>query len=145
MLDKPFILMECSPGVQNYKPVNKLKRPGVHRAETLQAIAHGSDSVCYFQWRKSRGGVEKFHGAVVDHFATENTRTFQDVADVGRILKKLDDVVGTTTRAEVAIVYDYQNRWAIDGAAGPGMSGRNTISPAVSTTGRSGRRASRRM
>ena len=63
---KPFMLMECSPSVQNWKPVNKLKRPGLHVVEALQAIAHGSDTVQYFQWRKSRGGCEKFHGAVVD-------------------------------------------------------------------------------
>lgn len=119
MLQKPFLLMECSPGVQNYKPVNKLKRPGVHTVETLQAVAHGADSVCYFQWRKSRGSVEKFHGAVVDHYATDDNRTFQEVAEVGRILAKLSPVVGTSTRAEVAFIYDYENRWALNDAAGP--------------------------
>jgi beta-galactosidase len=125
MKHKPFLLMECSPGVQNYKPVNKLKRPGLHAVETLQAIAHGSDSVLYFQWRKSRGGVEKFHGAVVDHFPTEQARMFQEVSALGDTLTKLDPIVGTTTRADVAIIFDYENRWAFDDALGPRNIGKD--------------------
>jgi beta-galactosidase len=119
MLRKPFLLMECSPGVQNYKPVCKLKRPGLHITECLQSVAHGADSILYFQWRKSRGSVEKFHGAVVDHYATSETRVFQEVKKLGEILGRLDGVVGTVHQPEVAVIYDYENRWAIDDAAGP--------------------------
>lgn len=118
---KPWMQMECSPSVQNWKWVNKLKRPGLHIVEGLQSIACGSDTVQYFQWRKSRGGCEKFHGAVVDHCGNEstNTRVFREVAELGKILGSLDDVVGTTTKAEVAILYDWENRWAIDDTGGP--------------------------
>ena len=125
MLGKPFLLMESTPGIINYRPVAKLKRPGLLLAESLQAVAHGSDSILYFQWRKSRGGAEKFHGAVVDHFPTTQTRTFQEVAEVGRALASLDDIVGTTHRAEVAIIYDYENLWAINDAAGPRIEGKD--------------------
>lgn len=131
MLDKPFMVMECAPAMQNYKPVCKLKRPGLHVVEGLQAIAHGSDSVLYFQWRKSRGGYEKFHGAVVDHFASEDNRVFQEVADLGREMKKLGDVVGTHDRAEVAIIYDYEIRWAIDDCAGPRNAGKDYLPTCV--------------
>lgn len=116
---RPFMLMECTPSVTNWKPVNKLKRPGVLRAEALQAVAHGSDTVQYFQWRKGRGGSEKFHGAVVGHSGRSDTRVFREVAGVGRMLARLDPVVGTTVRPEVAVVYDWENRWAIEDAAGP--------------------------
>jgi beta-galactosidase len=116
---KPFLLMESAPGVQNWQPVNKLKRPGMHRTEALQSVAHGSDSVLYFQWRKSRGGCEKFHGAVVDHAGHADTRLFREVAQLGQSLKKLDDVIGTTVKPEVAVIYDWENRWAIDQTVGP--------------------------
>ncbi len=119
MLNKPFLLMECSPSVQNYKPFCKLKRPGVHILEGLQAVAHGADSVLYFQWRKGRGGFEKFHGAVVDHFPTTETRVFQEVKKLGEILGKLDGVVGTMPDVEVGLIYDYENYWAIDTMSGP--------------------------
>lgn len=113
------MLMESTPSVTNWHPVAKLKRPGMHILSSIQAVAHGSDSVQYFQWRKSRGSSEKFHGAVVDHCGHENTRVFREVAQLGRILEKLDDVVGTTVRPEVGLIYDWENRWAIDDAQGP--------------------------
>jgi beta-galactosidase len=116
---KPFMLMESVPSATNWMPAAKLKRPGMHALSSLQAIAHGSDTVQYFQWRKSRGSAEKFHGAVVDHVGHEHTRVFRDVADVGQKLAKLDDVVGTTVRPDVAILYDWENMWAVNDAQGP--------------------------
>lgn len=111
---KPFMLMESTPSVTNWHPVPKLKRPGMHALSSLLAVAHGSDTVQYFQWRKSRGACEKFHGAVVDHAGHENTRVFRDVAHVGELLKKLDEVTGASTLAETALIYDWENSWAID-------------------------------
>ena len=116
---RPFLLMESTPSNTNWQPVGKLKRPGMHRLSSLQAVAHGSDSVMYFQWRKGRGGSEKFHGAVIDHVGHENTRVFRGVADVGAGLKRIAAAVGSETRAEVAVVFDWENWWAIDHAAGP--------------------------
>ncbi len=110
---KPFLLMESTPSTVNWQEVCKLKRPGMHRLSSLQAVAHGADTVQYFQWRKSRGSFEKFHGAVIDHVGHENTRVFRDVAEVGQILEKLDAVIGTTVHPEVAIIYDWENEWAI--------------------------------
>lgn len=116
--DKPFMLMESSPSATNWRPIAKLHRPGAHMLQSLQAVAHGADTVQYFQFRKGRGGSEKLHGAVVDHEGSEDTRVFKDVTEVGRCLVGLDVIVGTTTPAEVAIVYDWQNRWALDDAKG---------------------------
>ncbi len=116
---KPFMLMESVPSATNWMPSAKRKRPGMHLLSSLQAVAHGSDTVQYFQWRKSRGSSEKFHGAVVDHVGHENTRVFRDVAEVGQVLEKLDAVVGTTVRPDVAIIYDWENNWAMTDAQGP--------------------------
>ena len=116
---RPFMLMESVPSATNWQPAAKLKRPGMHVLSSLQAVAHGSDTVQYFQWRKSRGSSEKFHGAVVDHVGHEHTRVFGDVADVGAKLERLDAVVGTTVRPGVALVYDWENMWAMNDAQGP--------------------------
>lgn len=116
---KPFIMIESSPGSSNWYPVMELKRPGEHRMEGLQALAHGSDAVMYFQWRQSRGCREKFHGAVVQHDGTANTRIFREVAQLGQTLEKLEGLVGADTPARAAVVYDWQNEWAIDIAGGP--------------------------
>ena len=111
--DKPFMLMESAPGLVNWQAFNKLKRPGVDKLACLQAVASGSDTVQYFQWRKSRGSAEQFHGAVVDHRGTEDTRVFREVAQVGEMLQKLRPVAGTTVKARTAILFDWDNRWAI--------------------------------
>ncbi len=111
---KPFMLMESTPSNTNWQPVPKIKRPGMHILSSLQAVAHGSDTVQYFQWRKSRGSAEKFHGAVVDHVGNEHTRIFREVASLGETLQKLDGVVGTSVRPDVAIILDWENRWGIE-------------------------------
>lgn len=117
--DRPFLLMECTPSASNWYPEMELKRPGMHQLEGMQAVAHGADSVQYFQWRQSRGGQEKFHGAVVPHEGTLRSRVSQDVARLGQTLQKLGEVAGSPTAAEVAIVYDWENAWAIEIACGP--------------------------
>lgn len=116
---KPFMLMESTPGATNWQATSKLKKPGMHLLSSMQAVAHGSDTVQYFQWRKSRGSSEKFHGAVVDHCGHENTRVFRDVTDVGTTLTKLDEILGTSVNPDVAIIFDWENWWAIDDAQGP--------------------------
>ena len=113
--DQPFLLMESTPSLVNWKRVNKLKRPGMHMLSSMQALAHGSQSVLYFQWRKGRGGAEMFHGAVVDHDGRDDTRVFRDVTAVGQALEALQPLYEKpNARARVCIIYDVQNRWAID-------------------------------
>ena len=121
---KPFMLMENTPSMTNWQSMCKPKRPGMLMLSSMQAVAHGSDTVQYFQFRKSRGSSEKLHGAVVDHVGHENNRVFQEVAEVGRALAGLDDVIGTAIDARVAIVYDWENRWAIDELQGLGKENR---------------------
>ena len=115
---RPFLLMESAPGLTNWKEYNKLKRPGMDRLAAIQAVAHGSDSVQYFQFRKSRGSQEKFHGAVVDHVGSDETRIFKEVQSTGATLKAIDEVCGTMPRVDVAIVYDWETCWALDHAQG---------------------------
>ncbi len=112
---QPFLLMESTPSLVNWKPVNKLKRPGMHLLSSLQAVAHGSESVMYFQWRKGRGGVEMFHGAVVDHDGRDDTRVFRDVAQLGSALERLQPLLDKPVApAEVCILYDWNTCWALD-------------------------------
>ncbi|MDL2234233.1 beta-galactosidase [Ruminococcaceae bacterium OttesenSCG-928-L11] len=124
---EPFLLMESTPSMTNWQPFSKLKRPGMHMLSSMQAIAHGSNSVQYFQWRKSRGSSEKFHGAVVDHCGHGNTRVFRDVAELGSRMADLGFVADTAVRPDVAILYDWENRWAIDNARGPRNSGMHYV------------------
>lgn len=120
---KPFLLMESCPSATNWQAVSKLKKPDMHELSSLQAIAHGSDSVLYFQWRQSRGSSEKFHGAVVDHYGGCDTRVFKDVTQVGNALERLCEVQASHTKARVAVIYDWENKWAMEAARGPRNDG----------------------
>jgi beta-galactosidase len=117
---KSWMLLECSPSSVNWGKVNKLKRPEVHRQEVLQAVANGADTIHYFQWRKGRGGFEKFHGAVIDHEGSDQSRVFKDCAQIGSELSSLASLIESKCPpASVAILYDWESRWALNASAGP--------------------------
>lgn len=118
MKQKPFLLMESTPSNVNWAEYCKLKRPGMNMLSSMQAISNGADSVQYFQWRKSRGSAEKYHGAVVDHCGHENTRVFKEVVDIGAELKRISGIQNSTVRSDVAVICDYENRWALNVAEG---------------------------
>ena len=109
---KPWLLMESCPSVVQWKPRQRLKRPGVHRALSLSMVGEGSDGVCYFQWRAGRGAMEKLHGAVLMQDAPTDTRIFREVSALGHELQRLSAVVGAATPAQVAIVWDVESEWA---------------------------------
>ncbi len=118
----PFALMEQTPSVTNWQPYNSLKRPGVMRLQSYQAIAHGADTVMFFQMHRSRGCCEKFHGAVIDHYARTDTRVFRETAQLGSELKKLGaKFLGSVQKPQVAVLFDWNCMWGITFSAGPSV------------------------
>ncbi|MGM7670742.1 beta-galactosidase [Microbacterium sp. A93] len=116
----PFWLMEQTPSVTASRDVNPVRRPGIMRLWSWQAVAHGSDSVLFFQMRQSRGACEMMHGAVLDHSGRLDTRTFREVAGLGAELARTGDaVIGARTPARCAIVVDWDSWWAVEMADGP--------------------------
>ena len=111
---KPFLMMESCPGAVNWGGVNTLPPPGTVLYQGLQAIAHGSDSVQYFQFRAGRGGSEQFHGSVLPPDGSADTRAFREVTEVSAALEQLQPACGSVTRNQIALVYDWPNRWALD-------------------------------
>ena len=117
---QPFMLMEQTPSQQNWQPYNSLKRPGVMRLWTYQAIAHGADTAMFFQLRRSRGACEKYHGAVIEHVGHEHTRVFRECAQLGEELQRLGDtIIDSRIHARVGILFDWENWWAIELSSGP--------------------------
>jgi beta-galactosidase len=126
-----FVLTEQSPNQQNWQPYNKLKRPGEVRLLSYQALAHGADTVLFFQMRQSIAGQEKFHGAIISHAGHENTRVFRESEVLGHELEKLGDVfLQGRSPAKVAILMDWNNWWALELTSGPNkdMDYLNTLS-----------------
>ena len=118
----PFMLMEQTPSQQNWQAYNSLKRPGVMRLWSYQAIAHGADTVMFFQLRRSFGACEKYHGAVIAHCGRPETRVFRETAQLGAELKKLGDrILDSRSRAKAALLFDWENWWAIEFSSGPSV------------------------
>ncbi|QHQ59597.1 beta-galactosidase [Anaerocolumna sedimenticola] len=117
---QPFMLMEQTPSQQNWQPYNSLKKPGQMRAQSYQTMAHGADTIQFFQLRRSAGACEKFHGAVIEHAGTENTRVFREVSRLGEELKTLGDrLLGAENPAQVGILFDWDNYWSLEYTSGP--------------------------
>ena len=123
MKGKPFLLMESSPSFTNWQPISKQKKPGIAELAALQTVAHGADSVLYFQWRASRGAEEKFHGAVVGHDGRQDARAFTETVQVGKKLEKLSEITAVQREKQALIVHDWQNKWALEGSCGPRNAG----------------------
>ena len=120
--DAPFMLMEQTPSQQNWQPYNSLKKPGQMRAQSYQTIAHGADTIQFFQLRRSKGACEKFHGAVIAHSGSGDTRVFKECAQLGEELKKLGaETLRAKNTSEVGIIFDWDNYWALEYTSGPNV------------------------
>lgn len=117
----PWFLMEHSTSAVNWRDINYRKEPGQLVRDSLAHVAMGADAVCYFQWRQSKAGAEKFHSAMVPH-AGEDSAVFRDVCELGADLNKLSDegILGSRlAKSRVAVVFDYESEWATEHTATP--------------------------
>jgi beta-galactosidase len=111
---KPWLLMEQATSQVNWRPQNPIKGPGLMRLWSHQAVARGSDGVMFFQWRAAKAGAEKFHSGMVPHGGT-NTRTWREVVELGQELRRMGAVRDTRVVADVAIMFDWESWWAVEG------------------------------
>jgi len=110
---RPWLLMEHSTGAVNWQPVNRAKNPGELRRNALAHVARGADGIAYFQWRAAKAGAEQWHSAMLPHAGTDS-QIWRDVVALGADLKALAEVKGSTAPASVAIVWDWNARWAME-------------------------------
>jgi beta-galactosidase len=110
---RPWLLMEQSSSQVNWRQRNGLKRPGIMRQCSYQAVARGADGVMFFQWRQSKAGAEKHHSGMLPHAGVES-RVWCEVKDLGNELPKLNALLSSQVDAEVAILMDWENWWALE-------------------------------
>ncbi|GLW33164.1 beta-galactosidase [Actinoplanes regularis] len=116
---QPWFLMEHSTSAVNWQPVNVAKKPGELHRDSLTHVAHGADAVCFFQWRQSRAGAEKYHSAMVPH-AGEDSALFRSVVALGERLASLSEVAGSgRVPADVAILFDWESWWVAENDSHP--------------------------
>ena len=127
----PWFLMEHSTSSVNWRPINYRNEPGELVRDSLAHLAMGADAICYFQWRQSKAGAEKWHSAMVPH-AGPDSQVFHDVCELGGDLNLLADegLLGTTlVKSKVAVVFDYESQWATEHTATPSQNVRHWTEP----------------
>ena len=113
-LRKNFWVMETQPGAVNWAHINNALDKGEVRAMAWHDIAHGADTVSYWQWRSALNGQEQYHGTLVGPDGTP-VPLYDEVAQVGREFAKAAPVLaGTSPKSQVAILQSYDSRWAIN-------------------------------
>ncbi|GHG28570.1 beta-galactosidase [Streptomyces filamentosus] len=107
----PWLLLEHSTSGVNWQPRNPAKRPGEMARNSLAHVARGSEGAMFFQWRQGRRGAEKFHSAMVPHGGTD-TRIWREVVALGADLEALEEIRGSRTVPDVAMLWDWHSWWA---------------------------------
>ena len=109
-----FWVMETEPGTVNWSPLNNALDPGETRALAWQTIGHGADAVLYWQWRSALNGQEQYHGALVGPDG-KPLPIYDEIQQLGDDLVKTSAALRDTKPvADVAILIDYDSRWAIE-------------------------------
>lgn len=114
-----WMLLEQAAGAVNWRGHNVAKSVRRTRLESLRAVGRGASGSCYFQWRASTYGTERFHAALVPHAGEDSDRWRAHVAH-GHELKALSPaVLDQNVPAEVAMIFDWDSWWAASESAVP--------------------------
>uniref|UniRef100_UPI0035C96F34 beta-galactosidase n=1 Tax=uncultured Sphingomonas sp. TaxID=158754 RepID=UPI0035C96F34 len=109
-----FWVMETQPGFVNWAPVSNMLYPGETRALAWQTVGHGADAVLFWQWRNALNGQETMHGSLVGPDG-KPLPIYAEATQIGADFAKASAALaGTSPDAKVAILQDYDSRWAID-------------------------------
>ncbi len=109
-----FWVMETEAGSVNWAPINNALDRGETRALAWQTVGHGADAVLYWQWRPAPNGQEEYHGAVLGADGNPNP-IYSELQHIGSDFARTSATLsGTTPHADIALLYDYDSRWAIE-------------------------------
>lgn len=111
---KNFWVMETEPAFVNWRSTNTALHKGEVRDMAWQAIGHGADTVEYWQWRSAPNGQEEYHGVLVGADGTPVPVYYEIQRTGAEFAKAGPAIAGTSPHSEVALVNDYDSRWAID-------------------------------
>ena len=103
-------VMEQQPGPVNWAPVNPAPLPGMVRAWTWEALAHGAEVVSYFRWRQLPFGQEQNHAGLL---RADGSRS-EAWDEIAAVAAELAAVSADTRPAPVGLVFDYASEWAFE-------------------------------
>ena len=109
---KNFWIMEQLSGpLGGWAPMTPTLKPGMLKGYSLQAFAHGADTVLQFRWRTAVSGAEMFWHGLLDHSNVPGRRyeEFKELCETADKWKELD---GSVPDNQVAILYGSEQEYA---------------------------------
>jgi len=102
-------VMEQQPGPVNWARYNPAPLPGMVRAWTWEAFAHGAEVVSYFRWRQAPFAQEQMHAGLnrPDNVEAEGAVEARQVAGEMAAIGDL----APCRQADVALVFSYEADW----------------------------------
>ena len=109
-----FWVLEMQPAFVDWAAVSNAVDRGVTRDMIWQAVGHGADGLSFWQWRPGAIAPGQYHGSLVGP-DTQPRPVFAEVRQAAAEMAAAGPVfAGTTPQSQVAILHDYDSRWAID-------------------------------
>ena len=106
-----FWIVEELMGAQGHTVIGYLPRPNQAKLWAQQAMARGCEAMLYFRWRGMDKGAEQFCQGILDCDNLENEK-YREVESFFSEMKENEQYYQSGINSEVAILYDYDNRWS---------------------------------
>jgi len=106
-----FWIVEELMGAQGHTVIGYLPRPNQAKLWSHQAMARGCEALLYFRWRGMTRGAEQFCQGILDADNLENDK-YREVESFFKEVAAEESLYMTPIKAEVALLYDYDNRWS---------------------------------
>lgn len=108
-----FWIMEQTAGAPGWGGYGRNPRPGEIEKVAFQQLAHGADHIIWFRWRTCTAGREQYWHGLVGHDG-KGLRRYQEATTAASHFQAVSSAIeGTSVQSKVAILYDYENIWAV--------------------------------
>lgn len=109
--NKFWIMEQLSGGLGCWAPMARTTYPGMIKGYSLQAFAHGADTVVHFRWRTAVSGAEMHWHGLIDHSNVPGRR-FEEFAQLCKEARKLEAVRNTEIKSDIAVLYSPEDEYA---------------------------------
>lgn len=105
-----WIMEQLSGGLGSWTPMSETVYPGMLKGYSLQAMAHGADTILHFRWRTAVAGAEMFWHGIIDHNNVLGRR-YEEFKELCQTMKKLSYLDGSVIKNKVAILYSSEQEY----------------------------------
>ena len=99
-----WIMEQLSGPVVKKGHIAPAPKPGMIKGYSLQALAHGADTILHFRWRTPLSGADMFRHGILNH-SNVPSRRFLEFVELCKTVSGLDVIDTTELLSDVALIY----------------------------------------